>query len=105
MNLNEALIKVIEDEVSYQSSENARQNDRYRRQSVFHTDLVAYLSESAVLYPHFISAILEHHINDELPVFGLEVYESTLTDDEQGRIYSLVRCQHMLRVAKERMNG
>lgn len=101
MNYKKELIKQIKAELDFQNKENETKDDAYRRASEFHTKYVQELNELADKYPNFIDVLLQQHIDEEEKVFGVETHEFDLSDHEKGRIYSLVRCKHMLRVAKE----
>lgn len=100
--LNEVLAEVIVEEISYQAQANENESDKYRHQARYHTELMDEFGKLAKDYPHFILELLTQHINKEDKIFGIEVTAPVLTPQEEGRIYSLVRCKHMIRIAKER---
>lgn len=103
MKLKKALIKQIENELTYQRLENENGDEQYRLATAYHTALVEELNSWAQQYPNFIDDLLNQHIAQEEKVFGQENYEYILTPEEKGRIYSLIRCKHLLRMANEQL--
>lgn len=101
MNLQKSLIKQIKAELEFQHRENNKGDESYLTASEYHTKLVDQLNEWADKYPNFVETLLRKHIEEEEEIFGDDTTQYELTQHEKGRIYSLVRCRHMLRVAKE----
>ncbi|NLC05717.1 MAG: hypothetical protein GX778_04280 [Erysipelothrix sp.] len=100
--INEKLVEILVEEVQFQNNENKNNNEKYRQQAKYHTKLVEQMHNKVEKYPHFALAILQRHIDKEDLIFGQEINVPKLTPHEEGRIYSLVRCKHMIRLAKER---
>ena len=105
MKLSDTLIEVVKEEVIYQLSENEKHDEKYNRASEFHTKFIEKLLKKVEKYPHYSIAFLEKHIREEAEIFGHESDTTQLTPEEEGRIYSLVRSRHMLRIAQERISG
>ena len=101
MKFREELVHQINEEFDYQNSENEKGNESYQKASAYHTQIVSGFKSLAQEYPHFIDRLLEKHIEFEEAIFNTEEIEDDLTPEEKGRVYSLVRCKHMIRVAKE----
>lgn len=101
MKFRDALIEQIRNEVGFQTTENEKGTENYRLASEYHTNYIQELNEVAEKYPHFVEVILQKHIDEEDEIFGGDTTEYDLTQHEKGRIYSLVRCRHMIRIAKE----
>lgn len=99
--IQEELVRQIQQEVEYQLSENDKHEDDYRKASEYHTRYIQLLNEDATKYPNFIIDILQTHIDVEEKIFGGDTVNGELNQYEKGRIYSLVRCKHMIRVATE----
>lgn len=99
--IQEELVRQIQQEVEYQLRENDKHEDDYRKASEYHTRYIQLLNEDATKYPHFIMNILQEHIVEEEKIVGVDTIEGDLNQYEKGRIYSLVRCKHMIRVATE----
>lgn len=103
MKLNEHLLEIVNEEGAFQQSENQKNDEKYRQASKYHTQFIAEFLELLKEYPHYSVALLEKHIREEDEIFGQDTQAVTLTPQEEGRIYSLVRSRHMLRIAQERV--
>ncbi len=101
--MKKELISQIKRELDYQTKENEKGDPSYRQASAYHTELIDKLNRWAIEYPNYIDLILKQHIAEEEAIFGQENYQFVLTPQEKGRIYSLVRCKHMLRITKENL--
>lgn len=104
MEFKQALIRQIKDELTFQQAENEKGDENYLAASEYHTHFVLKLNDWADKYPNFIDVLLDQHIQQEEEVFGDDTTQFNLTQHEKGRIYSLVRCRHMKRIANEGLN-
>ncbi|HHX52399.1 MAG TPA: hypothetical protein GX703_02660 [Erysipelothrix sp.] len=101
MDYKQKLVKQIKDELVFQKMENETGTEEYNQASEYHTSLISSLNILADKYPNFIDILLKQHIDEEEKIFGDDTSQFDLTQYEKGRIYSLVRCRHMIRIAKE----
>lgn len=101
MKYKNELINQIKAELEFQHRENNKGDENYLKASEHHTQFVEKLNEDAQKYPHFVDQILDRHIEKEEEIFGVDTTQYDLTQEEKGRIYSLVRCKHMKRIASE----
>lgn len=99
MTYQQKLVEEIKKEQKFQLSENEKHDEAYRKSSAYHTELVDKLVQWSEKYPNYIDRLLDKYILEEESVFGLENEAPELTSEEKGRIYSLVRCKHMKRIA------
>lgn len=101
MTYKDSLIHQIEMEVEFQNKENRKGNSGYLQASAYHTTFIEELLNQAKAYPNFIEVLLDKHIEQEEAIFGIDTTEFALTQEEKGRIYSLIRCKHLKRMATE----
>lgn len=101
MKFKKELVNQIKAELEFQNRENNKGDENYLLASEYHTQFIEKLNQDADKYPNFIDELLEKHIEKEEAIFGDDTTAYELTPQEKGRIYSLVRCRHMIRVAKE----
>ena len=100
--LNESLIHQLELEVAYQQKIDEGKDSSHLEAGEYHRQLISQFNQWAKDYPNFIVALVEHYLSQEEKVFGQEVL-SPFTNKEKGRVYSLVRVRHMLRMAHEQL--